>query len=142
MVALLPMFPIRHTKLPVQSLRVSHGRSGPVFFKTWFLNNNTIALLNPTTKAGNLRRDVVLPPPVWLAFEGVGFSIHGCPATCAAQIAFALHSSTNLALAFAVISHIARSLSYWVKQLQRKVIPNNALILYARSLSPSFCLSQ
>jgi hypothetical protein len=47
-------------------------------------NNNTIALLNSTTKAGNLRRGVVFPPRVWLAFEG--FSIHGF----AARIAFAL----------------------------------------------------
>ncbi len=47
-----------------------------------------------------MRLDLAFPQLVWLAlnaFEGVGFSIHGL----AAQTAFALHSSTNLALAFA-----------------------------------------
>ncbi len=34
-VALLPIFPIRNTNLPVTSLWVSHGRSGPSY-KTWF----------------------------------------------------------------------------------------------------------
>ncbi len=40
-VALLPMFPIRHTTLTDQSLRVSHGRSGPSF-KTWFPTTSNI----------------------------------------------------------------------------------------------------
>jgi hypothetical protein len=35
MVALLPMFQIRHTIIRMESLRVSHGRSGPIF-KTYF----------------------------------------------------------------------------------------------------------
>ncbi len=60
-------------------------------------SNNTVASLNSSAKASNLRRSVVRPPQVWLALEGVGFSIHGLTA----QIAFALHSSTNSALAFA-----------------------------------------
>jgi hypothetical protein len=41
------------------------------FHRSYFiLNNNTTALLNATIKAG---RGVVLPPRVWLAFEGIGF---------------------------------------------------------------------
>jgi hypothetical protein len=60
-------------------------------------NTNTIALLNTSTKAGNLRRGVVFPLRVWLAFEDIGYAIHGL----AAQIAFAPHSSSNLVLAYA-----------------------------------------
>ncbi len=59
--------------------------------------NNTIALLNSTTKAGNLRRGVVLPPRGVACIRRRRLSIHGC----AAQISFSLHSSTNLALTFA-----------------------------------------
>jgi hypothetical protein len=58
-------------------------------------NNNTIALLNLSTKAGNLRWGVMFPLLVWLAFEDGGYAIHGL-----AEITFALHSSTNLALAY------------------------------------------
>jgi len=63
----------------------------------YYNNNNTIALLNSTTKAGNLRRGVVLPPRGVACIRRRRLSIHGC----AAQISFSLHSSTNLALTFA-----------------------------------------
>jgi hypothetical protein len=49
MVALLPMFPIRHTRIRIKSLRVSHGRSWPSF-KTRFPSEI------PTT--GNIRKSM------------------------------------------------------------------------------------
>jgi hypothetical protein len=72
-------------------------------------HNNTIALLNSSTKAGNLRRGLVFPPRVWLAFEEVGYAIHGL----AAQIAFALPSSKNLSTSISSIHTQHALLVYW-----------------------------
>jgi hypothetical protein len=93
-----------HEKLPMEKLSADCAPSGLQRFFT----DNTIALLNSSTKAGNLCRGVVFPPLVWLAFEDVSYAIHGL----AAQIAFALHSSTNLALALCGIPYAHSTLSW------------------------------
>jgi hypothetical protein len=96
--------------------------------------NNTMALLNSSTKAVKMCRGVVFPLLVWLSFEDTVLSIYGLAAKIAFCFTLKYIPSTSMRT-----QHILLAIGFNI--LYRLVTLNDVLLLYAVYSFPQFMFS-